>query len=142
MASSKYRQERGNLAGDQVIADAYELLGKISGNVRVVDGGKAYLRGAIYGDLTVEAGGRVHVYGHISGDLVVHADAKVIHSGRIGGNATNQGGRLYIDRDGEVTGKVRTVDGETKVEKKKPAVKADPHGTSGNVPRGTPRGTA
>ena len=119
MAASKYKQERANLAGDQVFADALEFLGKVTGNVRIVDGGKVYLRGAIYGDLTVEDGARVHIYGHISGDLTVHTGAKVIHSGLIGGNAINDGGRLYVDVDGRVNGKVRTHDGETRIEKPK-----------------------
>jgi predicted acyltransferase (DUF342 family) len=114
----QYKQERGNLQGDQIIGEKYELWGKITGDVRIVDGGKFYLRGAIYGDLIVEFGGRVHIYGHVSGDLMVHRGAKVIHSGLISGKATNDGGRLYIDKDGVVTGKVKTLRGETEVDTK------------------------
>jgi cytoskeletal protein CcmA (bactofilin family) len=109
------REERGQLSGDVVVAETYTLWGTIAGNVRVIEGGKMYVRGAVYGNLTVEAGGRVHVYGNVSGDLVVHRKAKVIHSGLLGGDAVNQGGRLYVDEMGKVNGKVKTKAGETKV---------------------------
>jgi len=75
--------------------------------------------GAIYGDLIVEFGGRVHIYGHVSGNLLVFRGAKVINSGVISGNAANDGGRLYIDRDGQVLGRVKTENkGETTIEPK------------------------
>lgn len=113
--SDPAKQERGNLTGNHTIAEKYELWGKITGDVRVVEGGKFYHRGAIYGDLIVEYGGRVHIYGHVSGDLFVHRGAKVIHSGLVSGKATNDGGRLYVDRDGLVTGKVKTLRGDTEI---------------------------
>jgi len=112
------KQERENLAGDQLISEEYELWGKVTGDVRVIEGGKFYHRGAIYGDLIVQEGGRVHVFGHISGDVYVFTGAKVVHSGLIGGNAINEGGRLYIDRDGTVIGKVKTNKGKTQIEPK------------------------
>lgn len=112
------KQQRENLTGDQLISEKYELWGKITGDVRVIDGGKFYLRGAIYGDLIVQEGGRVHVYGHISGDMYVFVGAKVIHSGLIGGSCFNEGGRLYIDRDAIITGRVKTNSGETQIEPK------------------------
>ncbi|HEX8323200.1 MAG TPA: hypothetical protein VF595_04730 [Tepidisphaeraceae bacterium] len=116
--SKPAKEERNNLVGDQIVNEKYELWGKITGNVRVVEGGKFYHRGAIYGDLVVEFGGRVHIFGHVTGDLFVHRGAKVIHSGLVSGNANNDGGRLYIDRDGIVTGKVKTLRGETEIETK------------------------
>jgi cytoskeletal protein CcmA (bactofilin family) len=112
------KEVRENLAGDQVIDQKYELWGKITGDVRVVEGGKFYMRGTIYGDLIVEYGGRVHIFGHVSGNLHIFRGTKVIHSGVISGNATNDGGRLYIDRDGQVLGRVKTLKGETTVEPK------------------------
>ena len=118
MSDQPARQERGSLIGDQVISEKYELWGKITGDVRVVEGGKFYHRGAIYGDLVVDFGGRVHIYGHVSGSLLVRRGAKVIHSGLVSGNATNDGGRLYVDRDGIVTGRVKTLRGETEIETK------------------------
>ena len=110
------KEERGNINGDQTIAEKYELWGKISGDVRVVEGGKFYMRGAIYGDLMVEYAGRVHIYGHVSGNLTIYRGSKVIVSGIISGNATNEGGRLYIDRDGQVLGRIFKNKGETSVE--------------------------
>jgi predicted acyltransferase (DUF342 family) len=110
------REERGQLAGDVVVYEKFTLWGSVGGNVKVIQGGRMYVRGAIYGNLTVEYGGRVHVYGNISGDLVVHHGAKVIHSGILGGDAVNLGGRLYIDASAKVMGRVRTKDGETKIE--------------------------
>lgn len=108
-----------------MVAEAYTLWGSAGGDIRVVDGGKMWVRGSIFGTLTVEAGGRVHVYGNISGDLVVHANAKVIHSGTVMGNAVNRGGRLYIDATGVVKGKVKTKSGETRIEPKPGAWKLD-----------------
>ena len=112
------KQERDQLLGDQLISEPYELWGKIIGDVRVIDGGKFYLRGAINGDLIVQDGGRVHVYGYISGDLYVFEGSKVIHSGVIGGSAFNEGGRLYVDRDSTVTGRIKTNSGKTEIEPK------------------------
>jgi cytoskeletal protein CcmA (bactofilin family) len=110
------REERGQLSGDLIVHEPFNLWGSIGGNVRVVQGGKFYVRGAIYGNLTVEYGGRVHVFGNISGDLIVERGAKVIHSGILGGDAINNGGRLYVERASRVLGKVKTVDGKTTVE--------------------------
>src|SRR5215212_1827769 len=112
------REERGTLNGNQVITEAVDLWGTISGNVTVVDGGKMYIRGAIYGSLKVAHGGRVHIYGNVSGDLIVLEGAKVIHSGVLGGDAVNEGGRLFIDASARVLGKVRTLSGETNVDPK------------------------
>ena len=113
------KEVRDNINGDQIISEPYELWGKITGDVRVIEGAKFYMRGAIYGDLIVEFGGRVHIYGHVSGNLLVFRGAKVINSGVISGNAANDGGRLYIDRDGQVLGKVKTENkGETTIEPK------------------------
>ena len=116
--STPYKQERGNIVGNQTISEKVELWGKIQGDVRVVEGGKLYHRGAIYGDLIVDRGGRVHTYGPVTGDLFVFKGAKVIVSGIVSGNATNDGGRLYVDRDGQVSGKIKTLRGETEVEAK------------------------
>jgi len=112
------REERGTLNGNQVISEAVDLWGTISGNATVVDGGKMYVRGAIYGHLKVAHGGRVHIYGNVSGNLVVLEGAKVIHSGVLGGDAINEGGRLFIDASARVLGRVKTSSGETKVDPK------------------------
>ncbi len=110
------REERGQLSGDQTIAEPYSLWGTIVGNVTAVKGAKFYVRGSIYGNLVVRSGGRVHVYGNVSGDLTVMERSKVIHSGIVGGDAVNLGGRLYIESAARVLGKVRTEDGETTIE--------------------------
>jgi cytoskeletal protein CcmA (bactofilin family) len=112
------KEVRDNLSGPQVIAEKYELWGKVTGDVRVVDGGKFYMRGTIYGDLIVEDGGRVHIFGHVSGNVHLFRGTKVIHSGVVSGSVTNDGGRLYIDRLGQVLGRVKTLRGETTVEPK------------------------
>jgi hypothetical protein len=113
------REERGQLAGDVIVYEPWNLWGSVGGKVTVVQNGKLYVRGAIYGDLVVEYGGRVHVFGNVSGNLIVERGAKVIHSGAIGGDAINQGGRLFIDPTATVIGKVKTIAGET--EDKRPA---------------------
>ena len=110
------REERGQLSGGLIVFEPFNLWGSVGGEVRVIQGGKLYVRGAIYGDLIVEYGGRVHVFGNISGDLVVERGAKVIHSGVIGGDAVNQGGRLYIERTSRVLGRIKTIDGTTTTE--------------------------
>jgi len=110
------REERGQLNGNQVIAEPVDLWGTISGNVTVLKGGKVYVRGAIYGHLNVEDGGRVHIYGNVSGNLTVEKGAKVILSGVLGGDAVNNGGRLYIDNMARVLGRLRKLEGDTQVD--------------------------
>lgn len=112
------REERGNISGNVTINELYTLWGSIAGDVTVVDGGKFYLRGSIYGSLIVEKGGRVHIFGNIQGDLTVNKHAKVIHSGVVGGDANNNGGRLLVERESRVNGKVKTKEGETKDDRK------------------------
>ena len=107
------REERGKLTGDVVVEELYTLWGMIIGNVRVVEGGKLYVRGSIYGNLTVEAGGRAHIFGNLQGKLTVHRAAKVIHSGIIGGDILNRGGRIFIEPVAKVSGKIKTRSGET-----------------------------
>jgi predicted acyltransferase (DUF342 family) len=110
------REERGLVKGDVVVYEPFTLWGTISGNVKVIDGGKLYVRGAVYGDLDIEDEGRCHVYGTVSGKLVVHQGAKVIHSGVLGGDAVNRGGYLLIEKTAKVMGKVNTKAGKTKFE--------------------------
>src|SRR5262245_5074291 len=105
------REERGQLAGGVVVYEPFNLWGSIGGNVKVIEGGKLYVRGAIYGNLDVEYGGRVHVFGNVAGSLTVHRGAKVIHSGTLAGDAINMGGRLFIESMAKVHGKVRTKKG-------------------------------
>lgn len=113
------REERGRLAGDQMIDEPVELWGSIAGTVTVVDGGKFYIRGAIYGDVIVEVGGRVHIFGNVQGHVLVRAGAKLIHSGVVGGNVTNDGGRLLVEATAKVGGRIRTrSSGKTKLEGK------------------------
>ena len=107
------REERGRVAGDVVVYEPYTLWGSVGGNVKVIQGGKFYLRGAVYGNLDVEYGGRVHIFGNVTGNLTVHRGAKVIHSGTLAGDATNEGGRLFIESMARVMGKVKTRKGET-----------------------------
>lgn len=110
------REERGQLAGPLVVHEPLTLWGSVGGDVFVVEGGKFYMRGAIYGNLTVEYGGRVHIFGNITGNLKVARGSKVIHSGTIVGDATNEGGRLYVDATAKIHGKIKTLKGETKIE--------------------------
>lgn len=112
------REERGTIHGNLEVDEKYTLWGTIYGDVRVVDGGKMYVRGSIFGDLIVEFGGRVHVFGQVSGSLTLYRGTKVINSGVIQGNATNEGGRLYVDQHGNILGRVKTNKGETHIEPK------------------------
>jgi cytoskeletal protein CcmA (bactofilin family) len=102
------REERGQVSGDIVIYEPYELWGSVGGDVKVIKGGKLYVRGTIYGNLLVEDGGRVHIFGNIVGDVTVEEGAKLVHSGIIAGDAINNGGRLYIEKASQVQGKVKT----------------------------------
>ena len=112
------REERGQITGGAVIYEAVELWGSIAGKVRVIEGGKLYVRGAIYGDLIAEQGGRVHVFGRVTGKIIVYPGAKVVHSGILGKDAINKGGRLYVDALAQVGGKVKHKKGDTVVEPK------------------------
>ena len=107
------REERGQVSGDMVVYEPYTLWGSVGGNVSVIEGGKFYLRGTIYGNLVVEFGGRVHIFGNIVGNLDVQRGAKVILEGIVGGDATNDGGRLFIEPLGKVQGKIKTKRGDT-----------------------------
>jgi len=111
------REERGTIAGDFTVTEPTTLWGSVGGNVIVAEGGKLYMRGAVYGDILVEYGGRLHIFGRVVGSLTVKRGAKVIHSGVLGGNATNLGGRLYIENTSQINGKIKTVKGETKIQK-------------------------
>jgi len=114
------REERGQLAGEVIVYEPFNLWGSVGGRVKVVQGGKLYVRGAVYGDLIVEYGGRAHVLGNVTGNLVVHRGAKVIHSGILGGDAVNEGGRLFIQAASKIHGKVKTKKGETSDDRPKP----------------------
>jgi cytoskeletal protein CcmA (bactofilin family) len=116
------REERGQIAGDLIVAEPLELWGNVGGSVTVREGGKFYLRGSILGNLFVEPGGRVHIYGQIHGSVTIFEKTKLIHSGVIKGDLINEGGRLFIERKSKVNGKVRTRSGETKVEAPVPAM--------------------
>jgi cytoskeletal protein CcmA (bactofilin family) len=111
------REERGQISGDVVVYEPYTLWGSIGGDVKVIKGGKFYVRGNVYGNLLVEEGGRVHIFGNILGDVTVEPAAKVIHSGIIGGDAINNGGRLYVEAASKIQGKIKTRKGaETTIE--------------------------
>lgn len=111
------REERGQIAGDIVVNEALTLWGSVGGNITVGEKGKLYLRGAAYGDIIVEFGGRLHIFGRVAGNLIVKRGAKVIHSGVLWGNATNEGGRLFIEKTSTINGKVKTIKGETEISK-------------------------
>ena len=112
------REERGRVSGDAVIAEPYTLWGTVMGDLKVLDGGKVYVRGNVGGDLIVDHGGRVHVYGHIAGNLMLFRGSKVILSGVVAGTASNDNGRLFVDKSGRVLGKTKTKGkyAETRVE--------------------------
>ncbi len=112
------REERNRVQGDVIVEEPYTLWGSISGDCRVMSGGKLYVRGAIHGDLRVEEGGRCHIFGNVGGSLYVGRKAKVINSGTVIGGATNDGGRLFLEADAKVLGPVKTLRGETTQEPK------------------------
>ncbi len=107
-AGTGMREERGRVVGDMTVDDKFTLWGGVTGDLRVVDGGKCYVRGNVGGDLIVDFGGRVHVYGHIAGNLQLFRGAKVILSGTVSQNANNKNARLFIDPHGRVLGKIKT----------------------------------
>lgn len=102
------REERARVVGDLTVDDKFTLWGAVTGDLRVIEGGKVYVRGNVGGDLIVDFGGRVHVYGHIVGNLQLFRGAKVVLSGTVGGNAANQNARLFIDSHGRVLGRIKT----------------------------------
>ena len=111
------REERGTIAGDFTVTEELTLWGAVGGNLIIEEGGKCYMRGAVYGDIYVMFGGRLHIFGRVAGSLVVKRGGKVIHSGVLGGNATNEGGRMYIENTSTINGKLKTLKGETKIQK-------------------------
>lgn len=109
------REERGTINGDVIVYEEFTLWGTIIGSVKVVDGGKFYVRGNIHGDMEVEPGGRVHIFGRVSGKVKLGRGTKVIHSGMITGEVINDGGRFFADPGAMIGGKVRTHAGETRL---------------------------
>lgn len=109
------REERGTINGDVVVYEDFTLWGTIIGSVKVIDGGKFYVRGSIHGDMEVEPGGRVHIFGRVSGKVKLGRGTKVIHSGMIMGDVINDGGRFFADPGAMIGGRVRTHAGETRV---------------------------
>lgn len=103
------REERGRVIGDMTVDDKFTLWGGVTGDLRVVEGGKCYVRGNVGGDLIVDFGGRVHVYGHIAGDMTLFRGSKVILSGTVGGGVSNKNARLFVDSNGRVLGKIKTM---------------------------------
>lgn len=112
------REERGRHVGDMTVDDRFTLWGGVTGDLRIVEGGKCYVRGTVGGDLIVDFKGRVHVYGHVAGNLQLFRGAKVILSGTVGGSAANQNARLFVDKHGRVLGRIKTTGkyAETSVE--------------------------
>ncbi|MGA2583744.1 MAG: polymer-forming cytoskeletal protein [Tepidisphaeraceae bacterium] len=110
------REERGTISGDVVVYELFTLWGKVAGNITVVDGGKLYMRGSVYGDINVAPGGRAHIFGNVQGNVEVQTGGKLVHSGVIGGDLTNLGGRIHVDLQSKVMGKIKTKEGETNFE--------------------------
>ncbi|MEL7240512.1 MAG: hypothetical protein AAGK78_16770, partial [Planctomycetota bacterium] len=102
------KEERGRVDGDITINEPYTLWGSVTGDLRVVEGGKVYVRGNVGQDLIVDFKGRVHVYGHVGGNIVLFRGAKLILSGVCAGNVENKNARFYTDEHGKVLGKVKT----------------------------------
>ena len=102
------KEERGRINGDITINEPYTLWGTVGGDLRVVEGGKVYVRGNVVGDLICDFKGRVHVYGHVGGDIILFRGAKLILSGVCAGNVQNQNARFYTDENGQVLGRVKT----------------------------------
>jgi cytoskeletal protein CcmA (bactofilin family) len=83
--------------GDQLITDALEFAGMLTGNVTVSTSGELFLAGTMTGTLAVGEGGRAHV------------------AGTLHGNAVNNGGELEIT--GVVNGSVIAHAGNTVIRK-------------------------
>jgi hypothetical protein len=109
------REERGNIAGDVVVYEEFTLWGAVLGNVKVINGGRFYIRGVVYGDLLVDRGGRVHIFGQVSGNLRLEKYSKTVNSGLVGGDLINDGGRYFGDPGSRVLGKIKTHTGDTKL---------------------------
>jgi hypothetical protein len=111
------REQRENSVGDVLVYEEFTLWGTIVGNVKVINGGKFYVRGAVHGNLLVDRGGRVHIFGQVSGDMRLEKYSKTINSGLVGGDLINEGGRYFGDPGSQILGKVKTHLGETKLPK-------------------------
>ena len=114
------RELREKIYGDVVIDYSCDLAGGcgVSGDMKVIDGGKVHIRGHVGGDLIVDDGGRAHVLGRVDGNVMMFRGSKVVISGVIGGNVTNKDARLYINKNGRVLGRRKTVGkyAETQIE--------------------------
>lgn len=115
---AEMREIRETVYGDIVIDYACNLWSAVSGDMRVVEGGKVHIRGNIGGDLIVDSGGRAHILGHVGGNLLMFRGTKVIISGVVVGNVTNKDGRLFIGKNARILGRRKTTGryAETQIE--------------------------
>lgn len=87
------RTEQGKIEGDLEVKEPFTLLGMVTGNISVVNGGVLHLHGMCAKSVVVRSGGIAKLHGMVSGD------------------ALNNGGSL--DVQGTVHGAVRTISGTT-----------------------------
>jgi hypothetical protein len=86
--------------------------GKIEGDLHVQD--EFRLHGLVTGNIFVSPKGILHLHGLCAGNVYVEKDGFAYIHGTISKNLENRGG--YIEVWGTITGKVYTVEGETKID--------------------------
>ncbi|GAM60821.1 hypothetical protein JCM19232_3763 [Vibrio ishigakensis] len=62
--------EQGNILGDLIVSDRYELLGMCTGNVLVQRNSVLYLYGIVSKSITLEPGSKVFIQGIVGGDII------------------------------------------------------------------------
>ncbi|GAM53994.1 hypothetical protein JCM19231_3514 [Vibrio ishigakensis] len=62
--------EQGNILGDLIVSDRYELLGMCTGNVIVQRNSVLYLYGIVSKSITLEPGSKAFIQGIVGGDII------------------------------------------------------------------------
>lgn len=83
---------RADLVGPLRVSGTVEFLGRIWGDLTVVSGGRATVRGTVHGSVFVECGGFLRVVGHVAGPVDTEIGAEVAVDGRVDGPITGLDG--------------------------------------------------
>lgn len=90
------RIEKGEIRGNLEIDDDFTLLGMVTGNITVLDGGTLELNGTCHRDLIVEKGATVSLNGTVKGNVHNRGGRLEVY-GIIDGRLHKEAGESFID---------------------------------------------
>lgn len=105
------RTEHGRIDGDIEVNDGFNLVGMVTGNIRVVSGGVLHLHGMCVKDITVRSGGTAKLFGMVNGNVLNDGGSLEVHGTVLGAVRTN-GGKTVISPAATVVHGVSQASGE------------------------------